>query len=61
MSRSSLEHRGERMLKYMAMHIRALSHVKPFLEIKFRKGPALEKYILNLKIPNFRKWPLHNN
>lgn len=49
------------MLKYMAMHIRALSHVKPFLEIKFRKGPALEKYILNLKIPNFRKWPLHNN
>lgn len=46
------------MFKYMTTHIHTLTHVKPFIKMKFKKGPALEKNILNLKIPNFRKWSL---
>lgn len=45
------------MFKYMATHIHILIHMKPFIKMKFKKGLALEKYVLNLKIPNFRKWP----
>lgn len=47
------------MFKYMAKHIH--TYIKSFIKMKFNKGLALKKYIINLKIPNLRKCPLHNN
>lgn len=42
----------------MALH----THTHKTLHKKqnFKKGMALEKYIINLKIPNLRKCPLAN-